>query len=155
VRLEALYAFDNTFTNTRNEFEKKDELRYSIGVDWKAKIAFLNPRTMFNFSGQYYQRKIMDYPSGYKLNGLYENNDTTTLSISTSYFHNKLTPSMFWYRDWTNRAEFWKYQLQYDHSDVWRYYVGALFLSGEKEGQSFNVFRNKDYVYFKIAYKWM
>jgi hypothetical protein len=154
VRLEAFYAFDNTFTNARNEFEKKDELRYSIGVDWKAKIDFLNPRTMFNFSGQFYQRHIMDYPSGYKLNGLYENNNTTTLSINTSYFHNKLTPSLFWYRDWTNKAEFWKYQLQYDYTDEWRAYVGALFLSGDKPGQSFNVFRNKDYVYFKVAYKW-
>ena len=78
----------------------------------------------------------------------------TTLMINTSYFHNKLTPSFFWMHDVDNHADMYKLQLTYDYSDVWRYTLGALILNGEEPGNGFHVFEDKDYIYFKISYKW-
>lgn len=154
LRLEAFYAFNNTFATSTNEFARSDEIRWAAGVDWKVKVPLLNPRAYFTISPQYYQRRILDYPSdGVKFNGLYETNNTTTLMINTSYFHNKLTPSFFWMRDWSNRANFTRYQLVYDYSNEWHYTAGATLFSGEKPNQGFEVFHNKDQIYFKISYK--
>ena len=160
VRLEGFYAFDNTFTNSLNAFEKFDELRWALGIDWKIKIGFLNPRTYFNISPQIYHRKILDYPSDRTLTGagggtpVQEDNYMTTLMINTSYFHNKIAPSFFWMHDVDNHADMYKLQLTYDYSNKWRYTLGALFLNGQEPGNSFQVFENKDYLYFKISYKW-
>lgn len=156
LRLETFYAFNSTFSNQiTNEFVKKDELRYAIGVDWKVKIPLLNPRAYFTISPQFYQQKIMSYGSERKeLAGLYENNYMTTLMITTSYLHNKLVPSFFWMRDRTNKANFFRYQLGYDYSNVWHFVIGATTFDGTKEGQGFDVFQNKDQLYFKVSYKW-
>jgi len=154
LRLESFYGFDNTFATSLNTFEKSDELRWAIGIDWKVKIPFLNPRTYFALSGQFYQRKILDYPSGYQFSNLEDDNNMTTLSINTSYFHNKLVPSFFWMNDITNKADMYKLQLVYDYSYKLHYTLGALILNGEAPGKGFHVFENKDQVYFKISYKW-
>jgi len=154
LRLEAFYGFDNTFATSLNTFEKSDEMRWAIGIDWKVKIPFLNPRTYFALSGQFYQRKILDYPSGYEFSNLEDDNNMTTLSINTSYLHNKLVPSFFWMNDRTNNADMYKLQLVYDYSYKWHYTLGALIINGNKPGKGFHVFENKDQVYFKISYKW-
>jgi len=154
LRLEAFYGFDTTFSTSLNTYEKSDELRWAIGIDWKVKIPFLNPRTYFNISPQFYQRKILDYPSGYEFSNLEDDNNMTTLMINTSYLHNKLVPSFFWMHDITNEADMYKLQLVYDYSYKWHYTLGALILNGEKPGKGFHIFENKDQVYFKISYKW-
>ena len=53
VYLEALYAFDSTFTFTNpltsyERFGKSDEFRAGIDVAWKVKIPALNARTYFS-----------------------------------------------------------------------------------------------------------
>ena len=154
VRLEGLYGFDNTFSTSLNTFEKSDELRWALGLDWKVKIPFLNPRAYFSISPQFYHRKLLDYPTGYSFSGVQEDNYMTTLMINTSYFHNKLTPVFFWMHDVDNHADMYKLQLTYDYSNVWRYTLGALILNGQEPGNGFHVFENKDYFYFKISYKW-
>jgi hypothetical protein len=154
LRLETFYGFDTTFATSLNTLEKSDELRWAIGIDWKVKIPFLNPRTYFTISPQFYQRKILDYPSGYEFSNLEDDNNMTTLMISTSYFHNKLVPSFFWMHDITNEADMYKVQLVYDYSYKWHYTLGALILNGEEPGKGFDVFENKDQIYFKISYKW-
>jgi len=154
LRLEAFYGFDNTFATSLNTFEKSDEFRWAIGIDWKVKIPWLNPRAYFSISPQFYHRKILDYPSGYEFSNLEDDNYMTTLMINTSYFHNKLVPLFFWMSDLTNDADMYKLQLTYDYSNVWHYTLGALILNGEEPGKSFHVFENKDYLYFKISYKW-
>jgi hypothetical protein len=163
VRLESFYAFSNTFATTLNRLIKSDEFRAAIGVDWKVKIPFLNPRAFFTISPQFFYRRIIDYPSianisgvlsSEEISGLKENNYMTSLMIKTSYFNAKLTPSFFWLRDITNQAEFFKVEVTYDYTSNWRGTVGTLLLDGHKKGQGFEVFDNKDQVYFKITYRW-
>jgi len=154
VRLEAFYAFKNTFATTINTFEKSDELRWAIGVDWRVKIPFLNANDYFNISPQFYHRRIIDYPSKFEFSNLEKDNYATTLMFSTTYFHTKLTPSFFWTRDINNRADMFRLQLTYDYSNKWRFTLGTMFLHGEERGKGFEVFDNKDQLYFKISYKW-
>jgi len=84
---------------------------------------------------------------------LYEVTNTSTLLITTSYLHNKLVPSFFWMRDWTNRSNFFRYQLVYDYSNKWHYTLGVITFSGSIQGQGFEPFHDKDQIYFKISYK--
>ena len=154
VRMEGFYGFDNTFATSLNTFEKSDELRWALGVDWKVKIPFLNPMAYFMVSPQFYHRKIMDYPTGYSFANLQEDNYMTSLMMNTTYFHNKIVPMFFWLHDVNNHADMYKLQLTYDYSSEWHYTVGALFLNGQEPGNGFQIFENKDYIYFKISYKW-
>lgn len=162
VRIEALYAYESTFAFTKtgtpiSRFDTSDEVRAAIGVDWKVKIPILNPRAYFSLSGQFYYRRINDYPSDTSIEtiqGLEKDNYQTTLGISTSYFHQKLTPSFFWLRDINSQSDFFRYQLVYDYSNNWHFTLGALILGGDKSGQGFQLFDNKDQLYFKISYKW-
>ena len=96
----------------------------------------------------------MDYPSEFDLLNLEEDNRMTTLMISTSYLHNKLSPSFFWMHDIDNEADMYRLQLKYDYSNEWSCLVGGVLLDGDKPGKGFHVFENKDYLYFKLSYKW-
>ena len=154
VRFETFYAFRNTFTTTLNTFDKSDELRWTLGVDWKVKIPLLNPRAYFSISPQFFHRKIIDYPTGYKLVYLEENNYMASFLVRTSYFNAKLVPSFFWLRDITSRSDFFKLELSYDYTHNWRFTLGTLFFSGEEEGKGYQVFDNKDQLYFKLTYRW-
>lgn len=164
VRLEGLYAFNSTFGTTLNTFEKHDEVRWAIGIDWKVKIPLLNPRAYFMISPQFYHRKVMDYPNRYELiapgwppdpSATGETNSyMTTLLISTSYLHNKLNPSFFWMHDINNRADFFRLQLMYKYSEKWQFTLGAILLHGKEEQKSFEPLKHKDNVYFKVSYKW-
>jgi hypothetical protein len=154
VRVETFYAFSDTFATNLNRFVNLDEFRGAIGVDWKVKIPFLNAMTYFGISPQFYWRRIINYPSIEELSGLKQDNYQSTLGINTSYFHNKLTPSFFWLRDWRSHSDMIRLQLVYDHDYRWHFTVGALLLDGCKTGQGFQLFENKDQLYFKISYKW-
>ena len=152
VTLEGFYAFDETFKTTGSTLETFDELRWAIGADWKVKIPVLNPMSYFSVAPQFYHQKIMDYPLG----GLTVQEDryTTTLMISTNYFHGKINPSFFWMRDVDNHADFYKLAVKYKPTHEWEYALGAVFLEGQEPGNGFQVFDNKDYLYFKLTYKW-
>jgi hypothetical protein len=161
LRLEALYAFDNTFSTSlppgMDDFETHDEIRYAVGLDWKIKINFLNPRAYFLISPQFYHRHIQSYPSDYNLmtaTGIVkENNYQTTLMISTTYLHNKLEPSFFWLADHTLDGGFFRYQLKYEYSDKWNLTLGAIMISGRKTGIGFQALENKDHIYLTASYK--
>ena len=162
VRVEAFYAFDNTFASSLNRYIHSDEFRGAIGLDWKVKIPFLNARTYFGISPQFYWRRIIDYPSvarvsglaSEELPGLYKDNFQSTLGINTQYFHGKLSPSFFWLRDWRTSSDFFRFQVVYDHDYHWHLTIGALVFDGSKTNQGFNVFEDKNQLYFKISYKW-
>jgi len=158
IRLESIYAFNTTFVTALNTFEKHDELRWAIGVDWKMKINFLNPKAMFSIGPQFYQRTIMNFPHGYGLTyasaPVEKNNYMTTLFISTSYLNAKLSPSFFWMYDINNRAHFIKPQIEYSYTSNWRFTLGGMFFLGKEKGKSFQLFENKDQVFFKVEYRW-
>jgi len=164
LRLEALYAFDNTFetgptigrATFGTTFEEYDEVRWVIGIDWKVWLRFLNERAAFLISSQFFHRKIIDYPS-YNLtqSGILVRNDNykATLMINTTYFHNKIVPLFFWMRDISEKANLFKIQVTYERSDVWNYTLGVLLLNGEKTSRGFEVLTNKDQVFFTVGYR--
>jgi len=156
LRLEAFYGFSNSFVTTKNTFEKHDEIRWAMGIDWKIKIPLLNNRAYFMISPQFYHRKICDYPSDYGLvsgSALEDNNYQTSLMISTSYFNVKLLPSFFWLRDITNSSNFFRLQTVYEQDHHWNYTLGILFFKGTQTGLGFEPFNNKDQVYSTIGYR--
>ncbi len=161
VRLEALYAFDSTFGTTLDTYEKNDEIRWSLGIDWKAKIPFINPKRTTRIMTQVYHRRLDDYPSGHDLinainGGNFERADNyqVTLMIDTAYFHEKLKPSIFWLRDVTERSDFFRYQAIYEYTNNWAFTLGAIFLEGSEHQRGFEPLKHKDYFYCKVAYKW-
>lgn len=154
MRMESIYAFDNTFVTSINTFDEHNELRWAVALDYKWIIPFINPRAGVSISPQFIHRKIMNYPSNYELSSLKGNNYTATLSISTSYFNTRLTPSVFWWYDITNAAHFIKPQVEYAYSSKWKFTLGALIMAGNKEGQGFALFDNKNQVFFKAEYRW-
>ena len=155
LRLETFYAFDNSFVDKKNMLFNSDEFRWAIGLDWKVKIPVLNPLTYFSISPQFYHRRLMDYPNT-EMSSLKQNNYQATLSIGTSYLHNKLGPSLFILHDVNSKSNMIRLQLRYDHSTTWQFLLGAMFLHGDNEEKykSFQLFDNKDQIYFKATYKW-
>jgi len=156
LRVEAFYAYENTFETAASTFEKFDEVRWAIGIDWKVWLRAINKRAAFMISSQFYHRKILNYPSdGLTQSGILvrDNNYQATLLISTSYFHTKIVPSFIWARNISERANLFKIQVAYERSHVWNYTLGALLLNGEKTGKGFEPFTNKDQVYFTVGYR--
>ena len=160
LRLETLYGFDSTFATSINTFDKSDEFRLALGIDWKVKIPVLNAKAYFMISPQFFYRRIIDYPSGYELSnnaslppGLYKNNYQTSLFINTTYFHNKLKPSFFWLYDISNNAHMFRPELAYEQSNQWLYALGAILVQGEKIGKGFQVLENKDQIYLTATYR--
>jgi hypothetical protein len=154
IRLESFYAFNSTFATSINTYEKSDEIRWALGVDWKVKVPWINSKAGIAISPQVYHRHIVDYPRGYEFSDLEKNNWQTTLSVSTPYLNAKLVPSVFWWRDINNRADFWRFQATYDYTYNWRVTVGAVLLDGSEKNKSFELFDNKDYLFLKLSYKW-
>lgn len=156
IRMEAFYAFDDTFTTASNTFEEHDEIRYAIGVDWKAWIRAINKRAAFMISPQFYHRIVRDYGEGdLTQNGtlVRDDNYQASLMITTSYFHQKIVPMFFWLRDVSEQANFFKIQVAYDRNDVWSYTVGVLLFNGEKKGTGFEPLHNKDQLYLTASYR--
>jgi len=161
VFLEALYAYKNTFAfgtpgTPFARFEQSDEFRGAIEVSWKVKIPFLNPRAYFSITPEFFYRRIMDYPSFEEIASLKKNNYQTFLTVSTSYFHNKLTPSIAWIHDINSKSDYHILKLAYDYSNKWHFTLGAQFFHGDNKENSklFQLFDNKDQIFFKISYKW-
>ena len=160
VYLELQYAFDRTFTFTNplapvlQRFETSDDFRAGIQVAWKVKIPALNARTYFNIMGEFLYQRIIDYPSFEEIGGFKKNNYQTFLTLSTSYFHNTLTPSVTWIHDVNSNSNYGILKLVYDLDYHWHFTLGGQFFKGAKENQGFNVFENKNQIWFKVAYKW-
>jgi hypothetical protein len=159
IYLEAMYAFDSTFTftnplTTLGRFEKSDDFRSGIEVTWKVKIPPLNARTYFAFTGEFFYRRIVDYPSFEEIGGLKKNNYQTFLSVNTQYFHGKLTPSLTWIHDINTNSNYLIPKLVYDFDYHWHFTLGAQLFKGAKPGQGLQVFDNKNQIFFKVAYKW-
>ena len=166
VYLEALYAFDSTFalTNPLNPFDqrfaKSDDFRSGVEVAWKVKIPALNSRAYFSLTGEFFYRRIMDYTHAVwegvtsTTGSVKENNYETFLSVSTSYFHNKLNPSLTWIHDINSNSNYLIPKLVYDLDYHWHFTLGAQLFKGAKEGQGLQPFDNKNQIYLKVAYKW-
>ena len=178
-RLETWYAFNNTFTdalstfNSQNTFKKFDEFRAAINIDWKIKIPALNPRANFFVNPQVFYRRVGGFsgpsPSGADwfdtaLTRVGKHNWLTTLYIDTVYFNAKLRPSIFWIHDWEFKSDYFLPQVIYDWSTNWRFTLGALIWAGEKlpgwengsfkANNSFELFKNKDQIFFRVTYRW-
>lgn len=159
LRIEALYLFDYTvYDETASFTEEVDEIRYMVGVDWKVKLNWLNPRNYFFISGQFMHRHELGYPD-WQIRMEHEggrtdrNNYNSSLIINTRYLHEKLTPMVAWISDWTKDCELIKVQLNYEPNSTWQYTAGALFFSGQEQDELFNAFENKDQIYCTIGYR--
>jgi hypothetical protein len=157
VRLEGFYGFDNTFATNLDRFVQSDEIRWGIGVDWKVRIPLINPTQGISIMPQFYHRHLTGVPA----EGLSKWESDTyewTLMLKTSYMNAKLTPSFFILRDVRSRSHFIKMQLEYNQTNNWHYAVGVLLVEGSEPTRLMNDnltgFENKDYMYFKVSYRW-
>ena len=74
--------------------------------------------------------------------------------MSTTYFNAKLAPSIYFWRDFTQKSDFLRLQATYYWSSNWLATVGLTLLDGSRQDVGFQPFSNKDYVDFKLTYKW-
>jgi hypothetical protein len=160
LRFEGFYAFKTTFESNHafDSYEKSDELRAGLGIDWKIKMPLLNPKANVFISPQVYYRRLMNISPGEEWtdaqqNYVQRNNFQTSLFLNTMYLNAKLVPSVFWLHDWAWDSNFWRLQVAYDYSSAWRGTVGAVLLDGNKQNFGFEPFEYKDYVFFKLSYK--
>jgi hypothetical protein len=164
LRFEGFYAFDTTFETNNpalDEFKKSDEVRAALGIDWKIKVPFLNPKANIFISPQVYYRRLMNIKldpgveawTDSQQNALERNNWQTSLYMSTPYLNAKLIPSFFWLRDWNWNSNFYRAQVAYDWSSNWRLSLGYVWLDGNKPNFGFEPFANKDYVFGKVTYR--
>ncbi len=165
LRMETLYAFDTTYSATDgmfyNELVETDEFRGVVGLDWKFKVRWLNPRAFFMLSGQYFYQELMDYPEapvtlnqrGSLPGPLEETNEKFTLMLNTTYMHNKLQPNVFWAHDVTNRSDFYKIWVNYEYTHNWIFTLGALFMEGKEPGNGDEPLDHKDQVYATITFR--
>jgi len=165
IRMEGFYAFNSTFGKAPRDpdsppttFEKHDEMRWLVGVDWKVRIPVLNDKAYFMVSPQIYNRRIMDFKDDGILVAsddpyIRENTWISTLNIMTSYMHNKIQPSFFVMRDWSNKGWLMKPELAYEHDDNWKYALGAIIIDGDKEGEGLWPLRHKDQIYGSVMFR--
>ena len=170
LRLESLYAFDSTYSVSRTStvnplvpvvttFEKSDKWSTGVGLDWKIKVPFLNPKNGIQISPQLFMDRYMQLPTDAFLvlnpggQATERNNYSASLRITTSYMNNKLTPLIFVFRDINNRANWTNLELAYEPNDTMRFKVGGNFFQGSEVGQGFQLFANKDQFYANAAYK--
>ncbi|MBT8342455.1 MAG: hypothetical protein HKP58_14485 [Desulfatitalea sp.] len=159
VTFELRYDFENTyaFANPADPFglmymeDTSDAVSAILNVDYKVKIALLNPKAYFQFVGQLNYDQIMDsFVRSQQLNFRgYPANYTTSLQVMTTYLHGKLMPLFTWQRDLYAQTDMFGGSLDYSPNSRWTYSV-ALQTFRNMDGP----FEYKDYVYFKIKYKW-
>ena len=152
IRLEAMYGINNTYASSVGTLEQKDDFRWGAAVDWKVDIPFLNPRAYFSITGQFFGQHFRDYPRFFDLAAGEEDNYQATLYVGTSYLHNKLSPSVFYWYDITNEAHFIQPRLSYQYDHHWSYALSAVFFMGNEQNKSFDVYENKNMVTFTISY---
>lgn len=167
LRVEAVYGFDSTYTIMKpfgpgmfqEDFETFDNFKWGVGMDWKIKCDLLNSRNYFMVSPQFFHHHVFDYPGNGALlreaggAGIEEDNYSGSLMISTQYLHQKLIPSVFILRDFTNEADFVRAQVAYNYNDSMSFMIGSIWLGGSETGKSFELFDNKDQLFVKFTYK--
>jgi len=152
LRLEAMYEFDKKLNDAlQSVLHESDLFRMGVGVDWKMKINALNPRAYFFITPQFTWDRVIDYPSDFTLL-LYPKKDQmyVSLLLETLYFNAKLVPSIAWLYDITNDAHLLLPGITYSPSSTWSYSIEGAYMNGNKEGESFWLFRNKDYIAIKV-----
>jgi hypothetical protein len=169
--------------NSQNRFKKFDEFRAAVSIDWKIKIPLLNPRANFYINPQVYYRNVggfralHPYKYGESPEGLPQpdwfdtaltrvgrHNWLATLYIDTVYLNAKLRPSIFWIHDFTFNGDYLLPQVMYDWSSNWRFTLGALIFTGKKlpgwengsfkSNNGFELFKHKNQIFFRVAYRW-
>jgi hypothetical protein len=165
-RFETFYAFGSTFTEFPNNvsFVKSDELRMGLGFDWKIKVNALNPKAYFTISPEVIYRRLINFdpnaPGGGSqyydelANTLKRNNYMATIFLSTTYFNAKLVPSVYYWRDFTQKSDFLRFMVTYFWSSNWLATGTFNLLGGSRTDVGFEPFSNKSYFDFKITYKW-
>ena len=161
LRVEVRYQFDKVFADADQAFYvESDYLDTGLGIDWKVKIPFLNPRAYFTVSGQFLYARIMDYPDDVVLNdvddSLLPDEDyyTTTLMLSTSYLNGKLIPQVAGAYLFNNEASLILASLSYIQSYRWHYSLEAAFLDGKEPNVPLWLFRHNDYLAVKVKFNW-
>jgi len=155
LRFEAMYEFDHVFKDAWETIRyESDFLRTGVGIDWKTKIPFLNSRAYINIMPQLFYDKIVDYPDGFELfYSPYEDLYSASLVLFTGYFNQKLQPEFAMFYDITHEAYMILPSITYKPNTSWSFKLMAGFFGGEKEGLGLQPFENKDYVGFKVKYK--
>jgi len=155
LRFEAMYEFDHVFKEAWETMRyESDFLRTGVGIDWKLKIPFLNSRSYINIMPQLLYDKIMDYPDNFELfYSPYDDLYSASLVLFTGYFNQKLVPEFAMFYDITHKAYMILPSITYKFNGNCDFKLMAGFFGGEKEGLGLQPFENKDYIGFKIKYK--
>ncbi|NNK01540.1 MAG: hypothetical protein HKP58_14120 [Desulfatitalea sp.] len=162
-RLEWAYFWDSTFANLAGQLETHDDRRIAASLDFALPIRWLNPRQTFKINAQYYLRNISDMEGGWenRIVGtegagpfIQKYNQFSAFTVSTNYWASRLTPSLAWTHDWSNESYFVKPSIKYTPNAKWAYTLAAGFFGGNMLSRGLQIYSHKDFVSFKVQYKW-
>jgi len=158
--------FDGT-TLKNDGFIVSDSLESMVGVDWKFSgpwWRWLNSSAYLDTSFQFFWNRVMDYPKDidyvnaggldtvHVVDQLQKDTYLASAYIQTTYLNAKLVPSFAYLRDFSNQAELMLLGLSYSPTSRWSYSASYGYHNGDDLGQSLEVFKNKDYIAFKVRY---
>ncbi|MBT8342374.1 MAG: hypothetical protein KJP07_20415, partial [Desulfatitalea sp.] len=160
LRFEWAYMWDSTFSNLAGtQFENHDDLRAAVSMEFGIPIRWLNPDQLFKLTGQYYVRHITDIDPGEDKRisstegPVQKYNHMTSVSVNTNFWASRIVPTLAWNHDWTNRGYILKPIVSYAYSNHWMFTLSGTLFGGRKQGQSYEVYDHKDFVSFKVQYK--
>jgi Protein of unknown function (DUF1302) len=179
IRAEVKYELDKTYSENflaplidpvtfeligENGFIQSDALETGLGIDWKIKCNFINPKGYLDTSFQVFYNKILDYPDEldywnaggsdhvHILDVLDQDWYAVSAYIQTLYMNAKLVPYVAWLFDISNEAHLLLTGLTYTPNNHWAFSMDYAFHHGEDSAQSFDAFEDKDYISAKIKY---
>jgi hypothetical protein len=188
LRIEWLYSFKQPFNVLgwdigANKIARKDQIRYMIGFDWPIWLKFLNKRTTFFTSFQFFQFHNLNYNKSlvhpfYDFYGaaggasfpktaadgkvyvnkvphwrIHQDEQYISLLINTKYDVDRILPEILFVTDIKEKVYYLKPRVRFAYGDHWRPEIGALYFKGNGKLSSMDLFNDRDMVYFKVKYQ--
>ena len=143
----------------RFDYEESDVFHYMIGFDYQKMIPFLNRTKGFWFSGQFYQKYILDIDEKefYTWAGDDDSEDSQTivsLLINTEYYEGKIVPQVLGVSFITEESGFFDANITYKPTFTLTFQLGYLNIWGNtnRAGLYFGPIKDNDEIYGKV--KW-
>lgn len=153
------YSPHTTFNLFNNEYEESDVFHYMIGFDYNVMFRPLNRTKSFYFSGQFYQKYILDIDEDEWLTGLGHNDSKdyqtiVSLLVNTEYYEGKIVPQVLAVSFIREESGFCDVNIMYKPSYTLSFQLGYLNIwgNGNRAGLYFGPIKDNDEIYAKI--KW-
>ncbi len=144
----------------QTDYATKDTFAYMLGFDYNLMIPFLNRSKSFFFSGQFFQKFVMNYDQDTKLRTFFGDHDwgdmwtVASLLINTEYYEGKIQPQVLAVHFFDSESGFFDARITYKPTFTLEFVLGYLAIWGNDNnaGLFFGPVQKNDQVYLQA--KW-